>query len=108
MKGAAVACLVLVCWVVASVHSVCINSQGEAVLEGSGPYIGLDHCNSCLCQQGHAVCTTIFCTPGHYRCMGPDHRVYTQGQTFLAADGCNTCTCAEKGNVVCTQLSCAK
>jgi len=32
--------------------------------------------------------------------------VYTQGQTFTAADGCNTCTCESADNIVCTEKDC--
>lgn len=31
---------------------------------------------------------------------------YQLGQSFLAADGCNTCSCQSDGSIVCTQMSC--
>ncbi len=31
---------------------------------------------------------------------------YQLGQSFLAADGCNTCSCQADGSIVCTQMSC--
>lgn len=31
---------------------------------------------------------------------------YTIGQSFIAADGCNTCTCDESSEIVCTEMAC--
>jgi len=33
--------------------------------------------------------------------------IYTQGQSFPSADGCNTCTCVSVDNVTCTEKACA-
>ncbi|KAL8578186.1 hypothetical protein ACOMHN_051741 [Nucella lapillus] len=38
--------------------------------------------------------------------MGPDHRIYREGQRFKSADGCNTCACSENGGVFCTEMAC--
>lgn len=35
-----------------------------------------------------------------------DGESYDAGETFLAADGCNTCSCAADGTIGCTQLGC--
>lgn len=31
---------------------------------------------------------------------------YEEGESFPADDGCNTCTCEEKGAVACTEMGC--
>lgn len=31
---------------------------------------------------------------------------YEKGESFPAEDGCNTCTCEEKGAVACTEMGC--
>lgn len=31
---------------------------------------------------------------------------YDKGESFPAEDGCNSCTCEEKGNVSCTEMGC--
>ncbi|XP_076441478.1 uncharacterized protein LOC143280639 [Babylonia areolata] len=98
--------LALLCCLFFDVRSECIDSQGRTVQEGSDPYIGADHCNSCVCRQGMSVCTKMFCMAGNYRCMGPDHRIYAEGQSFKAEDGCNTCMCTENGSVACTEMAC--
>lgn len=50
--------------------------------------------------------TTTQPSPAVSFCDLNDQR-YQVGQSFLAADGCNTCTCLEDLTISCTELSCA-
>jgi len=53
------------------------------------------------------------CTLGQLGCTGPgsdicryNGRDYHAGDTFPAADGCNTCSCTAGGSVGCTERAC--
>jgi eight-cysteine-cluster-containing protein len=50
-----------------------------------------DGCNTCSCEDGEWMCTTMAC---------PD--VCTPGDTKQADDGCNTCSCNDDGEWLCT------
>jgi hypothetical protein len=38
---------------------------------------------------------------------GYEGQRYEAGQSFPAADGCNTCTCELDGSISCTEIACA-
>lgn len=67
------------------------ENNGEAC-EGPAPD---DGCNTCACEDGEWVCTTLGC---------PD--TCEPGDTKDANDGCNTCTCSEDGEWLCTLAEC--
>ncbi len=39
-------------------------------------------------------------------CVLTDDQKYATGESFDAADGCNTCTCLENGTISCTEMAC--
>jgi hypothetical protein len=76
------------------------GDSGGAGVCVPGTEIELDACNACLCDENHQwLCTAIGCMDT----AGPD--VCEEGATELAADGCNTCTCAN-GVWECTEKGC--
>jgi len=50
--------------------------------------------------------TEITQTPASSTCFLNDIN-YKTGESFIAADGCNTCTCQAKGTIYCTDQACA-
>merc|ERR1712179_675561 len=82
------------------------RSDGES-------FTAADGCNTCVCRNGRAACTMMFCPPprakraaypGGYpavdTCSGR-----SDGESFTAADGCNTCVCSN-GMAACTMMLC--
>jgi hypothetical protein len=74
-----------------------------------------DGCNTCQCTDEGVSCTLIGCVGGGGAggkggAASCEHggRRYATGDSFPAADGCNTCTCFEDGSVVCTRLACGQ
>merc|ERR1711966_319044 len=88
---------------------------GEAFLSGDG-------CNTCRCSENGAVsCTKMACPPKEGTqtkdmdtmsaadtCL-VNGIAYEEGETYVAADGCNTCTCSG-GDApdACTLMACAE
>jgi Pacifastin inhibitor (LCMII) len=77
-----------------------------------------DGCNACTCSQsGQWACTTLACAApdgGGDSTVGPSSVScvyngvsYRPGDTFASIDGCNSCTCAQSGQVACTLIACA-
>jgi hypothetical protein len=69
-----------------------------------------------LCQQctdgsngcAHFVCNSGSCAVAYcdnVRCVY-NGVTYTDGSSFAAPDGCNTCSCTSSGQVVCTKVAC--
>ncbi len=94
-----------------------------------------DGCNTCTCEDGGGVsCTERACAPMPDPTPDPgpgeqdggtptdpdptldagtepvgctvDGTSYAVGESFDAADGCNTCTCSGDGQVACTERAC--
>jgi Pacifastin inhibitor (LCMII) len=77
-----------------------------------------DGCNACTCSpSAQWACTTVACAtpdgggdsaggPGGVSCdyNGVNYR---PGDNFASADGCNSCTCSQTGQVACTLVACA-
>lgn len=72
-----------------------------------------DGCNTCFCEQGGFVSCTdraCPCDPNDPTCGGSgscelDGVFYEDGATFLAPDGCNSCSCWD-GLIACTAMAC--
>uniref|UniRef100_A0A6B2EFK1 Putative serine protease inhibitor i/ii n=1 Tax=Phlebotomus kandelakii TaxID=1109342 RepID=A0A6B2EFK1_9DIPT len=74
-----------------------------------------DGCNWCTCSDNgkNAMCTLMACVGGQSE-YAPVPRVRRKrndncvpGSTFLAQDGCNTCTCSADGTAAfCTRMEC--
>lgn len=61
----------------------------------------LDSCNTCRCDTDGTMHCSMICNPNcSYNEAG-----HATGDTFLATDGCNQCTC-ERFGVSCTTISC--
>ena len=71
-----------------------------------------------LCEQctdgssgcAHFVCNSGSCAVGYcdnVRCVY-NGVTYTDGSSFAAPDGCNTCSCTSSGQVVCTKMACVE
>jgi hypothetical protein len=56
----------------------------------------------CVCTETGLVCANC---PDQL-CFTPDGRRLSVGQSVLAPDGCNTCTCQSNGSLACTELAC--
>nr|XP_034320545.1 von Willebrand factor C and EGF domain-containing protein [Crassostrea gigas] len=88
-----------------------------------------DVITDCLCPPGPPGCTSDFDCPYNLKCCsygcgcrrecrapdfstGPQNgcfyngRYYSEGQSFPAIDGCNTCFCSGNGQVGCTLIGC--
>ncbi|CAI9730160.1 kielin chordin [Octopus vulgaris] len=81
-----------------------------------------DKCNTCSCKSNRTItCTERKCTSGKSQGLLSDittqkidiliecnysGKTYKFGQTFIAVDKCNQCTCKTKGNVTCTSKTC--
>lgn len=81
-----------------AVAALCEAIYGEPcdLCERQGWY-GDDICDA-FCQQPDPDCGADACTY--------DGVVYSDGDSFLATDGCNNCGCSD-GLVACTELACA-
>jgi len=75
----------------------------------------IDGCNTCGCEKGQIVCTTMACetvvnptesSPSLISCQY-NGKTYQSGQTMPSIDGCNTCSC-EEGRIACTTIACNK
>ena len=62
-------------------------------------------CNRCSCQGsgGISACTMMACDCAD---CTYDSQTYCAGERFLAKDGCNTCQCGKKGEVICSRMLC--
>jgi hypothetical protein len=58
-------------------------------------------CSQCTCSGGQPACGLNLCGCDY------DGSFHAVGSSFPASDGCNTCTCQQSNQVVCTQLACA-
>lgn len=74
-----------------------------------------NECNSCSCEKGEVMCTTIACeeesyvddleTPTSDSCLYRGN-IYPNNSNFPSPDdSCNTCTC-NNGNTTCTEMNC--
>ena len=59
-------------------------------------------CNACVCTEAG----TLACDDRSCSSCEVDGRVYEHGESFLAEDGCNTCSC-DDGLAGCTQIACS-
>ncbi|KYG02470.1 hypothetical protein BE21_54945 [Sorangium cellulosum] len=69
------------------------HAQGEEFPAGDG-------CNTCRCEHGALVCTTVACES----CWHGD-RWYRKGEQVNAREGCRACSCASEGD--CRWVACA-
>jgi hypothetical protein len=59
-----------------------------------------DACNTCTCDASGPSCTLMDCGCEY----AGNH--YDPGDSFLATDGCNQCSCQDDGTVLCTETDC--
>lgn len=90
--------------------------NGNTYKSGEG-FSDIDLCNTCSCDNGKVVCTTMACEPRReYEevPINPDSSMkscfyngvtYQSGEGFADIDGCNSCSC-EDGKVACTLMAC--
>jgi len=50
--------------------------------------------------------TGVSCAPAKEIACGYDGQRYEVGDSFLASDGCNTCSCGPDGQISCTEIAC--
>jgi len=80
-------------------------------------YLSSDGCNTCTCtENGVSACTLMACPPMESDSTSDDVATcvirgitYEEGETYVADDGCNTCTCSG-GDApdACTMMACAE
>ena len=81
------------------------------VIEGEGVELAIGqsytmpgYCGDiCTCTEGGLECYARPCPPPTCEVDG---RGFGPGETFPAADGCNTCVCMDDGSVACTERAC--
>lgn len=106
------------------------NYNGHAYIVGDS-FKADDGCNTCKCIGDEQVtCTKMLCPPTSKTSMTPvstmkmttvdqpitkptpvpkcdyNGHVYSVGDSFKAADGCNTCRCTADQQVACTKMYC--
>ncbi|HQY63165.1 MAG: hypothetical protein IPQ09_17650 [Myxococcales bacterium] len=96
----------------------CVCELGGKTIARGDSVPSLDGCNTCTCLAGGLACTERYCAPDGGADGASDARVdaggacsydgkvYPDGATFPATDGCNTCTCTA-ATVGCTKRACA-
>jgi hypothetical protein len=77
---------------------------GGTTLSGPGGEAGAGSAGASYAGAGPAAGASSGGATGD-RCSY-DGKVYASGQTFLASDGCNGCTCQDDGFVACTTRAC--
>lgn len=101
--------------------STCDGDDGNTYCAGEA-FLSGDGCNTCRCSENGAVsCTKMACppkegtqtkdmatTPAADTCLVNGLEIEA-GETYVAADGCNTCTCSG-GDApdACTMMACAE
>ena len=69
----------------------------------SGAKVPSGDCNTCTCTDGEVSCSEMGCEAAACTYQGTRHPV---GTSFPAGDGCNTCSCDDRGGVSCTLMAC--
>ncbi|XP_049540119.1 SCO-spondin-like [Anopheles darlingi] len=90
------------------------ESPAQKCVPGSS-FKDADGCNDCFCtNDGYAACTLKLCMPNAAGTSSSRQRrspqelpACTPGETKLATDGCNQCTCTNTGKYACTRMACA-
>jgi len=107
------------CWdgVIECSTAICVGCEAILCIEGTvcqmtekGPAClptNSDPCAGVRCINGQCI-TSL---DGAMSCIPPptceyNGLVYKSGDSFKAGDGCNTCSCNEKGGVICTKMLC--
>ncbi|CAD0203413.1 unnamed protein product [Chrysodeixis includens] len=70
--------------------------DGQPECEDGQPWIHLDECNSCFCEEGKLECSDYICIRGS-KCK--------KGDRIPKPDRCNACECVN-GHVGCTNIEC--
>jgi hypothetical protein len=93
---------------------VAVCSYEGVVYHAGDSFPAADGCNSCGCMDdGSIACTAIGCGEEPPPCGGEpsvcvyEDVVYHAGDSFPAADGCNTCGCMDDGSIACTEIGCS-
>lgn len=72
----------------------------------SGDVIPMGKCSQCSCSNGDVSCALLPCDPPEQGC-NYQGKLYQVGESFPAADGCNTCSCEADGSIGCTEIGCS-
>ncbi len=70
----------------------------------NGEVVPMGECSQCRCADGEVSCTLLPCDPSPGCKYGANF--YDVGESFPAADGCNSCSCGADLTVSCTEIGC--